>query len=214
MTDRLRRIQRLGAAQRRLLQLRVGRQARADEARLVGYIVPHAPCAITGHDLREFLMQRLPDYMVPGSWVFLDAFPMTSRGKVDRKALHAMGRSNPDVSPEQAAPRNERERAVAAVWEGVLGIPRVGIYDNFFDLGGHSLLLPKVLTKVRELTGRPVSMVDLFRYPTVQALAAAIAGPHEDAAEKPSDRELKKTRDAGARRMKQRRAQHLASRNP
>jgi hypothetical protein len=213
MTDRVQRIQRLGEAQRRLLRLRAGRQVRMEEARLVGYIVPHAPGAVTGHDLRGFLMQRLPDYMVPGNWVFLDAFPMTSRGKIDRKALQAMGRSKPDVLPGQAAPRNERERAVAAIWEEVLGIRSVGLHDNFFDLGGHSLLLPKVLTKVRELTDRPVSMVDLFRYPTVQALTAAIAGSHEGAVEAPSGRELKQARDAGARRMKQRRAQQIVSRN-
>lgn len=213
MADQVQRIERLSDAQRRLLRLRAGRQARVAEARLVGYIVPHRPAGITGQDLRGFLAERLPDYMVPSSWVFLETFPMTSRGKIDRKALRAMGRSRPEARSEQGVPRNDRERAVAAIWEEVLGARGIGVHDNFFDLGGHSLLLPKVLTKVRALTDREVSMVDLFRYPTVQTLAAALAESQEGGADVVGSRELKATREAGARRMKQRRTKQIASRD-
>ena len=208
MEERFQRIERLSDAQRRLLGLRAGRQARATEARLVGYIVPRTTGGVTGQDLRGFLAQRLPDYMVPSSWVFLEAFPMTSRGKIDRKALRATGRSKPEALSAQGTPRNDRERAVAAIWEEVLGVRGVGVHDNFFDL-----LLPKVLTKVRAMTGREVSMVDLFRYPTVHALAAALAGSHDTQADGVGSRQLKETRDAGARRMKQRRTKQIASRN-
>jgi acyl-CoA synthetase (AMP-forming)/AMP-acid ligase II len=93
----------------------------ATEARLVGYIVPRTTGGVTGQDLRGFLAQRLPDYMVPSSWVFLEAFPMTSRGKIDRKALRATGRSKPEALSASGTPRNDRERAVAAIWEEVPG---------------------------------------------------------------------------------------------
>ena len=110
-------------------------------------------------------------------------------------------------------PRNERERAVAAIWEEVLGLRGMGVHDNFFDLGGHSLLLPKGLTQLRALAARELSMVDLFRYPTVHTLAAAMGECSQDAGEQgtPSQR-LKETRKAGVRRLKQRRAQHMSPR--
>lgn len=215
MTDVLQRINRLSEPQRNLLRHRLtglgGR--RSGESRLVGYVVPHEQGSIGATDLRGFLRERLPDYMVPSAWVLLSAFPLTSRGKVDRKALLNMARVAPESGSGPAAPRNEHEQAIANIWEEVLDVRAVGIHDNFFDLGGHSLLLPKVLTKVRAMTGREVSMVDLFRYPTIQALAAYLADPRDAAVEGAGSRRLKETRDAGVRRMKQRRAQQRASRN-
>lgn len=213
MTDLLQRIHRLSESQRKLLRLRAGglRGERAGESRLVGYVVPQAQGSITAQDLRGFLTERLPDHMVPRSWLFLDAFPLTSRGKVDRKALMNMARSAPEAEFSQAAPRNDGERAIAAIWEEVLGLRSVGFHDNFFDLGGHSLLLPGVLTKVRAVAAREVSMVDLFRYPTVHALAAYMTGgQHPD--DGMAVRRLKDQREAGLRRMKQRRVQQIASR--
>ena len=215
MTDVLQRINRLSEPQRNLLRHRLTgmRGLRTGESRLVGYVVPHEQGSMGAQDLRGFLRERLPDYMVPSAWVLLEAFPLTSRGKVDRKALLNMARAVPESGSGPAAPRNEHEQAIANIWEEVLDVRAVGIHDNFFDLGGHSLLLPKVLTKVRAMTGREVSMVDLFRYPTVHALAAYLAGPRDAAVEGAGSRRLKETRDAGVRRMKQRRAKQSASRN-
>ncbi|MBX3301078.1 MAG: hypothetical protein KF693_02565 [Nitrospira sp.] len=207
MTDLLDRINRLSESQRRLLRLRVDRMGwnRAGDPRLVGYAVPQGDGVVTAHDLREFLKGRLPDYMVPASWVVLESFPMTTQGKVDRKALSAMNRLA-SQAVEQGMPRTDSERAIAAVWGEVLGLRAVGFHDNFFDLGGHSLLLPKVLTKIRGFTTRDVSMVDLFRYPTVQALATYLGAESSPTIEQQAMQDLKDKHTAGAHRLAQRRA--------
>lgn len=213
MSDPVQRIQRLSDSHRRLLRLRLTRQERAGEARLVGYVVAHESHALTGLDLRQFLSSRVPDYMVPSRWVFLDAWPTTTRGKVDRKALQALVRSAPDSSTERARPQDQRERAVAAIWEEVLGVREIGVDDNFFDLGGHSLLLPKVLTQLRAVADRDLSMVDLFRYPTIRTVAAAMGSTQDAGPENSRTQQLKDTHNAGVRRLKQRRAQRMGSRS-
>jgi amino acid adenylation domain-containing protein len=120
-------------------------------------------------ELRAFLQPRLPSYMLPSAFVFLDTLPLTPNGKLDRRALPA-----PERSTEQRvyiAPRTELERAIAEIWVAVLGVEQVGLDDNFFDLGGHSLLAMQVHSKLREHLGRDLSMLDLFKYTTVGALA-------------------------------------------
>lgn len=208
MTDVLDRVHRLTESQRRLLRLRLSRMGgdSANDSRLVGYVVPETAESLNGPSLRGFLSQRLPDYMVPATWVFLDAFPMTTRGKVDRKALSEMARPAPEPSG-QGAPGNDLEQAIAHMWEEVLGLRTVGVQDNFFDLGGHSLLLPKVLTQIRAIASREVSMVDLFRFPTVRTLAGFIAADQPSSGDDQTVEQMKDKREAGARRMKQRRAQ-------
>jgi len=209
MGDLLQRINSLTEPQRKLLRLRLGgtKKGRESESRLVGYVVPRAEGMPTAQDFRGFLAERLPDYMVPGAWICLDSFPLTSRGKVDRKALLEMARPAPETASPQGAPRNDCERAIATIWEEALGLHVVGLHDNFFDLGGHSLLLPKVLTQVRTLTEREVSMVDLFRYPTVQTLAAYVSADGMPAVEESTMQQVKDKREAGMRRMKQQRRQ-------
>jgi len=121
---------------------------------------------------------------VPAEIVFLDALPLTPHGKVDRRALPApSGPGAPAAVAEPVAPRDEMERAVAAIWRETLGVETVGAHDNFFELGGHSLALARVHVLLQERLGREVSIVDLFRHPTVATLArhlgtgAAPAGP-------------------------------------
>jgi Acyl-CoA synthetases (AMP-forming)/AMP-acid ligases II len=213
MVEFLQRVHRLTEPQRRLLRLRLGgkSQEREGEPRLVGYVVPETGGAVVAQDLRKFLAARLPDYMVPGTWVFLDAFPLTSRGKVDRTALLDLARKVPDVEPQSAAPRSDGERAIAAIWAEVLGLPSVGLSDNFFDLGGHSLLLPKVLAKVRALARREVAMVDLFRYPTVQTLAAFVAGGDDPVTTGAPIEASREKREAAVRRMRQQRRHRQSS---
>jgi acyl carrier protein len=119
--------------------------------------------------------------MVPAAFVFLDALPLTPNGKLDRKALPA-----PEpVSGETAyvAPRRPLEEALAGIWAEVLGCARVGVKENFFDLGGHSLLLMKVQARLRETLDRKIPIVDLFRFPTVAALAEHLGGEGEGAGE-------------------------------
>jgi len=136
--------------------------------RLVAWISAAGGGAVPTAELRGWLRARLPEYMVPTAWVAVDGFPLTANGKVDRRRL-------PDPAPERpadATPRSTSERTVAKVWEEVLGVAGVGVDDNFFESGGHSLLLARVQEKLRAVTGQPVSMVDLFEFPTVRALAA------------------------------------------
>jgi hypothetical protein len=215
MAECIQRIYQLTDSQQRLLLHRLGKTAgaRFGESRLVGCVVPRIDTATTAQDLRSFLAEQLPGYMIPTTWVFLDAFPLTSRGKVDRQALKGLtGRV--EKTESAATPlQTDTERAIAEIWKDVLGLRSVGRQDNFFDLGGHSLLLGKVLTKVRSSSKRPLGMVDLFQYPTVQALAAYVTGEGPlmegrgavDQAEQ-TQRE-KERRLAGSQRLKRQREQ-------
>ncbi len=112
--------------------------------------------------------------MVPTGFVNLEAFPLTPNGKVDRKALPAPEGGRPELESAFVAPQNEIERAIAGVWQEVLGVEQVGIDDNFFDLGGHSLLLVQVQSKLKKVLDREFSIVDLFKYPSINALAKSL----------------------------------------
>jgi amino acid adenylation domain-containing protein len=153
----------------------------AGDRSLVSYIVPASPAgagsAPAPGELRAFLKESLPDYMIPARWVFLEALPLTPNGKVDRKALPIPDSERPAPDSTAAAPVGETERAVAAIWQEVLGIEHVGADDNFFDLGGHSLLLARIQARLRDRLAADLRLVELFRYPTVRSLAARLASP-------------------------------------
>ncbi len=168
--------------------------------RLVAYAVPNPGEAPAGADLRAFLKTALPEFMVPAAVVVLAALPLTTSGKVDRKALPAP-EGAPDATAAYVVPRNDAERRIAAVWREVLQVERVGVNDNFFDLGGHSLLMARVHTRLREaFPGFDLALVDLFKYPTVSALADRLssAGEENPAARIGMDRALAR-RDAAGR---------------
>jgi hypothetical protein len=124
--------------------------------------------------LRNFLRERLPEHMVPSLFVFLDALPLTPHGKVDRRALPAVDRTGGEARRGFVPPRTEVERTITAVWRDVLGLERIGVHDNFFDLGGHSLLLVRLHSKLRRVLSAELSVIDLFRYPTISSLATAL----------------------------------------
>jgi amino acid adenylation domain-containing protein/non-ribosomal peptide synthase protein (TIGR01720 family) len=159
----------VAAALRRLPGVRDAAVVALD-GRLVAYVVGDAD------DPRAALASTLPDYLVPAAFVTLDELPMTSSGKVDRRALPA-----PDITSDDfVAPRTETERVVAAAWADVLGVERVGARDNFFALGGDSILSIRVVARLRAAFGAHVSPRALFEHPTVAALAAAIPGDAAD----------------------------------
>ncbi|HEV2736909.1 MAG TPA: amino acid adenylation domain-containing protein, partial [Longimicrobiaceae bacterium] len=142
------------------------------EPRLAGYFVA-AGGGTDAAGVREHLRGRLPDYMVPAALVRLEALPLTSNGKVDRRALPAP----PDAGPTAyAAPRTAAEEALAAIWAEVLGVERVGVRDDFFELGGHSLSAARLVGRIRERLGRELSLGELFRGATVERLARALDG--------------------------------------
>jgi acyl carrier protein len=126
--------------------------------------------------LRSYLREQLPEHMVPAAFVVLAELPLTPNGKVDRKGLPAPDHVRAGIEGVFIAPRNELERGIAAIWREVLGLDRVGVHDNFFDLGGHSLLMIRVHTKLRQRLRMKHSITDLFRFPTVSALAKSLEG--------------------------------------
>jgi natural product biosynthesis luciferase-like monooxygenase protein/FkbM family methyltransferase len=131
---------------------------------------------VTASTLRRWLGERLPEPMIPADFVLLDALPLTGSGKIDRRALPAPESGGARFAAAYVAPRTSAEETIAAVWQTVLGRDRVGIDDNFFEVGGSSLLLVQIHARLREALGREITMVQLFRHPTIRALARFVAG--------------------------------------
>ncbi|HEX5890499.1 MAG TPA: amino acid adenylation domain-containing protein, partial [Pyrinomonadaceae bacterium] len=142
------------------------------ESRTVAYLTAIGPT----EDLREFLQERLPEYMIPSQFVLLDAMPLGPNGKVDRKALPAPDASRPALRSAYAAPQTRLEQTIAEVWQEFLQLDTVGVNDSFFELGGHSLLLVLVHETLQQRLEREVAIADLFKFPTVRALARHLSG--------------------------------------
>jgi amino acid adenylation domain-containing protein len=144
------------------------------EKRLAAYVLAEQAPPPTTTDLRNFLKQKLPEYMVPTVFVLLDALPLMSNGKIDRRALRAPDRSRPELDGAFVTPRGPTEELLAEIWAGLLGIDVVGVHDNFFDLGGHSLLATQLVSRVRETFQVEIPLRRLFEVPTVAGLAENI----------------------------------------
>ncbi len=152
----------------------VAREDAPGDKRLVGYVVPVDGSVLSTTELRESLRRVLPDYMVPSAFVVLDGLPLTPNGKVDRKALPAPDGSRPELGQEFVAPRTPTEELLAGIWCEVLGVDRVGVHDDFFALGGDSILSIQVISRARN-AGVEITPRMLFQNPTVEELAA-VAG--------------------------------------
>src|SRR5262249_17223720 len=122
-------------------------------------------------ELRRFAERELPAHMIPSVFVTLDAAPLTAAGKLDRLALPTPQNSRPELDEAYVAPQTAMERTISAIWQAVLGIDKVGLHDNFFDLGGHSLLMVRMQSRLNAVLHTHVAIIDLFRYPTVSSLA-------------------------------------------
>ena len=152
----------------------MAREDAPGEKRLAAYVVGEAGHGPEPEALRAWLRDRLPDYMVPADWVALDTLPLTPNGKTDRAALPAPAAGS-GAEREHTAPRTATEEVLAEIWQGVLGVERVGVHDDFFALGGHSLLATRVVGRVRRALHAEVPLRVLFETPTVAGLAAALA---------------------------------------
>jgi amino acid adenylation domain-containing protein len=152
----------------------VVREDERGDKRLVAYVVHQPEQAVTITELRRFLEDKLPEYMVPSVIVQLEAVPLTPNGKVDRLALPAPDTARPELEKPFIAPRTKVEEQVAAIWSEVLGLKQVGVRDNFFELGGHSLLATQVASRVREVFGMELPLRRVFESPTVAELAESI----------------------------------------
>jgi len=148
----------------------VVREDQPGQQRLVAYVVLHEGAEADPMALQEHIRQSLPEYMVPASVMILDAFPLTPNGKVDRRALPAPERPA-SSAPQSNAPQDHLELILVRIWEKVLGVPNLGVNDNFFDLGGHSILAARLLTEVEKVVGRKIPLTSLFRGSTVASLA-------------------------------------------
>jgi natural product biosynthesis luciferase-like monooxygenase protein len=149
----------------------------ASDLRLVAYVVGHSGAGLQSHELRTALRAKLPDYMVPSEIVLLADMPRTANGKLDRKALQAL-KSEPkrqQVTAE-AAPQGDVEKTIAELWRKTLKIEDVGMTENFFDLGGHSLLVVQLHNQLKQAIDTPLSLTDLYQYPTIRSLSEYLAG--------------------------------------
>jgi amino acid adenylation domain-containing protein len=170
--------------------------------RLVAYVVPDENADLEVKDLHSYLGQKLPEYMVPSLFVMLDAMPLNSNGKLDRRALPAMEKRRPKLEAPYRALQTEAEMTIAAIWREALQVDKIGADDNFFDLGGHSLLLVRVNRKLKEAFNQDISVIELLTYPTINSLAQRLTN---GTGQKPSlqqGQDKAQTRKAAAARQR------------
>jgi amino acid adenylation domain-containing protein len=156
---------------------------KSGDRRLVAYVVPQPGRTVSADELKAFLQERLPDHMTPSAIVTLQALPLTPNGKVDHKALPDPEQARTAADKNYTAPRNAVEDALAKIWAEVVGVARVGVHDNFFDLGGHSLMATQVISRASAALSVQVPLRLIFERPTVAGLAEAIAALGGQAAE-------------------------------
>ncbi len=148
----------------------VAKKDRSGEPHLVAYILEDHQTVPGSEELRNFLRQQLPDYMVPSHFIALKSWPLTQSGKIDRKALPDPVEIRSDVVAPMIKPRTEIETLIARIWLEVLKLDRIGIHDNFFDIGGHSLAMAKIHSRLCEVLNKDISIIELFKYPTIYSL--------------------------------------------
>jgi amino acid adenylation domain-containing protein len=177
------------------------REDEPGDKRLVGYVVPQGDGQLSFEDLRSYLRHKLPDYMVPSYFVQLESLPLTPNGKVDRKALPTPGGQR-QLNETYVQPKTKLERSIANIWQEALHIDKVGMHDNFFDLGGNSLLMILVRSKLTEITKIDIPMVNLFRYPTVSALVTYLRQKKQALSDIVDDNKIIQALSRGKSRLK------------
>lgn len=166
----------------------LAREDTPGDKRLVAYLVPDQTAAPSVSELRQWLRESLPDYMLPAAFVFLESFPLTPNGKVNRRALPRPELSASERETEYVAPRDAREEKIAAIWRELLQHERIGVFDSFFHLGGHSLLATQLVTRLRQVFGVPVPLRRVFEEATIAGLAAYLAEHADGLAAAPVER--------------------------
>jgi len=146
-----------------------------EDKRLIAYLVSRSNERVDLNELREYLKQRLPEYMIPSGYVWLEKLPVTSNGKLYRRALPEADEAVVAREREYAPPRGPVENLLADIWSEVLRIEKIGIDDNFFELGGHSLQLTQVVSRIRRAFSLEIPLRALFDAPTIKQLAVVIA---------------------------------------
>ncbi|HEY0083940.1 MAG TPA: amino acid adenylation domain-containing protein [Pyrinomonadaceae bacterium] len=175
---------------------------------LVAYAVAEQGQTPTSGELRAFLKNKLPDYMIPSVFVPLGELPLMSNGKVDRRALPALAKVEREAEAAYKSPGTEAEHLIAALWQEALGIEKVGVSDNFFDLGGHSLMLIQIHGKLRALFSQEITISEMFQYPTVSSLAQYLSQGQNGQSPFQDSHNRAGARNESARRLRQIRRKH------
>ena len=197
---------RKGAGVRDVVAL--AREDSPGDKRLVAYLIAETGKSIDVDAVKAGVRAELPDYMVPSAFVVLPKFPLTPNGKVDRKALPAPEKGSARTAAAYAPPTEGVETQIAAVWTELLSVERVGLDDNFFDLGGHSLLTVQLQRRLKDVLARPLALTDLFRFPTIRSLAEFLGGDG-------TSKTMEKSKDrADARRAAMARRSEARDRRP
>jgi amino acid adenylation domain-containing protein len=182
----------------------VVRGEQADNKQLVAYVVFTEGETTSLESLREYLKTKLPEYMVPGLFVVLESLPLTVNGKIDRKVLRSLDGLELSTAVQYVPPQTPIQELLTQLWSEVLKQEQVGIHDNFFDLGGHSLLLVELNQRLQRSLARDISLMEMFQYPTVYALARHLSTAH-DLTDETTHHQLANIQ-AGRNRLRQRRA--------
>ncbi len=170
------------------------------DQRLVAYLVPTG-VAPDSNDIRDHLRKDLPEYMVPNDVVVLDAMPLTPNGKLDRKQLPATQGGGQGTVAVYEAPSDELQQTIVNIWQETLQLEKVGIKDNFFDLGGHSLLIVRVHQLLKQQIDKPISLTDLYRFPTIGSLTEFLNSDQKnESLKKSSDRASRRRERMGLRK--------------
>jgi acyl-coenzyme A synthetase/AMP-(fatty) acid ligase len=179
----------------------------AIQERLLAYIVANKKAAPTVEELRNVLSRKLPDYMIPSAFIVLEKLPLSANGKVDRRALPNPEGFIQELEVDYVPPQNDIEQTIAIVWQTVLNLEKVGVNSNFFEIGGNSLLITTIYNKLRKSLPNEVdsiSLVDLFKYPTIRSLAKYLSQAQQAVLPERKDLEVVKRLAAGKTRIKQR----------
>ncbi|RUS95289.1 hypothetical protein DSM106972_090650 [Dulcicalothrix desertica PCC 7102] len=180
---------------------------------LIAYVVPKKQ-ALTTTTLRNFLNEKLPEYMIPAIFVMLEALPFLPNGKINRRALPEPESLRPELNVAYVMPQTKIERLIAAVWQEMLQVEKVGIYDNFFELGGHSLLMVQIHSRLIAILDN-ISILDMFKYPSIHTLAKYLSNKHSEeiVSENRSRLEIRSDRQTLRNQQKQLRQTHRAQTN-
>jgi amino acid adenylation domain-containing protein len=157
----------------------IPRESSNGNRHLVGYVVRNSngaesPNDVSGRELKRLLKNSLPEYMVPAYFLFINKLPLTTNGKIDRVALLQADGTRPELEESHIGPRDDLERRLAHIWERVLGVPSIGIRDDFFHLGGHSLLAVRLVSEIEKETGQRLPLVSLFKGANIEHLASLL----------------------------------------
>ncbi|HEV2707211.1 MAG TPA: amino acid adenylation domain-containing protein [Pyrinomonadaceae bacterium] len=185
-------------------------EVRPGEHRLTAYLALETQAQPSLDKLRGYLMEKLPEYMIPSAFVMMERLPLNANGKIDRRALSAAGVAHLTLEATYVAPATELERVIAKLWQELLVLERVGIHDNFFDLGGHSLLIIQMRSRLQEILQREIAVIELFKYPTVSTLARHLSrddAKQQSAHVSPHRQRAEARRESAAQRMRHRQKQ-------